>query len=93
MKHLRGIDLINDYLRKSEIFTLYVPKETDMEYRLKVSIAMEKYIYITERFKWLDAEYLLFYPREYKLPSHPSYKDLQKFRYDFCKKHKRRGYF
>jgi hypothetical protein len=93
MKRLRWIAVIETYLKKSEIFTLYVPKDTDIDYRLTVSIAMDKYIYITERFKWIDAEYLLFYPREYRLPSNPMYKKLQKFRHDFCEKHKRRKPF
>ena len=75
------------------IFTLYVPKETDMAYRLEVALHMDAYKYITERFKGLKAEYLLFYPREFAIPSHPMYKKLFKFRKEFCEKHKRKKPF
>jgi len=89
MKHLRGIAIIEKYLNQSEIFTLYVPKETDRDYRIRICMAMREHDYITERFKWLDAEYLIFYPKDFGVPSHPKYPDLFKFRKDFCKKHQR----
>lgn len=93
MKRLRGIDTIKEYLRNSEIFTLYVPKECDCNYRLTVSKMMDDYQYITERFHNLNDNYLLFYPKEYRLPSDPNYKILFKYREEFCLANTRRRRF
>lgn len=86
MLHLRGIATVEKYLMDTEIFTLYVPKEIDYDYRLTVYSLCDKYQYFTDKFIKGKVTYLLFYPRGYEMPSNPMHKGLVKFRLDFSKK-------
>ena len=81
MKRLRWIDSVKDYMRASEIFTLYVPKETDCYYRLQVSKLMNDYQYVTERFHNSWNNYLLFYPKEFIQRWSPEHDQLTIYRW------------
>lgn len=82
VKKLRWVGIIDRYFEASVIFTLYVPKEIDYDYRINVYDKCDKYNYINEKFINKGITYLLFYPKEFDEPDDENNKKLIKVRQD-----------
>ena len=68
--------MINNYLNRSEIFSLYIPKEIDFDYRRTIYKMCWDYQYTNIKFHKDKINYLLFYPKEFEEEWHPKHQIL-----------------